>query len=126
MNAPVNPSLLAARRLADPITTATARVAPTWPLDQLIAVNPYWGWVGQAMPDAAATLGTLAGTRLTMPREWFSAQWAAGRLQRQHLRAAVALETLETPAVTAEIEAGAAELVSALAEPSAPLPRLRP
>ena len=83
-------SRLHAQRLAEPIAIATARLAPTWPLDRFIAVNPYWGWVGRPRAEAAATLGTLAGTRLTMPREWYRAQWTAGRLQRRHLHAAVA------------------------------------
>ena len=87
MNAIVDPPVLNAQRLAEHIDTAAARMAPTWPLDEFIAVNPYWGWVSQPMPEAAATLGKLAGTRLTMPREWFRAQWAEGRLKRQHLEA---------------------------------------
>ena len=89
MNAPLETHALQAQRLAGQITTAATRVAPTWPLDEFIAVNPYWGWVGRPMPEAAAALGTLAGTRLTMPREWFRAQRAAGRLQDGHLRAAI-------------------------------------
>ena len=92
MNAAVETPLLMAQRLEDQIATAAARVAPSWPLDRFIAVNPYWGWVGHPMPQAAAALGTLAGTRLTMPREWFRAQWEAGRLQRRHLCAAAAQE----------------------------------
>ena len=89
MNAPIEAHLLQAQRLAGHIDSAAGCIAPTWPLDEFIAVNPYWGWVGRPMPEAAAALGTLAGTRLTMPREWFRAQWAAGRVTRQHLRAAV-------------------------------------
>ncbi len=75
--------------LAEAIDTACARMAPTWPLDQFIAVNPYWGWVDQPMPQAAAALESLGGTRLTLPREWFAAQWRAGHLQRPHLEAAL-------------------------------------
>ena len=76
--------------LARDIDLACARIAPTWPLDQFIAVNPYWGWVNKPMPEAAATLEALGGTRLTMPRSWFAAQWQAGHLQRPHLQLAVA------------------------------------
>ena len=70
------------------ITGACDRIAPTWPLDQFIAVNPYWGWRGVSAPSAAATLGALAGTALTMPRSWFRSEWAAGRLTGEHLDAA--------------------------------------
>ena len=127
MNAPIEAPLLQAQRLADQIASAAARVAPTWPLDQFIAVNPYWGWVGRPIPEAAAALGTLAGTRLTMPREWFREQWAAGRLQRQHLQAAAAAEG-SGGAVDAQVQALVTELVTelvaALEGRCAPLSRL--
>jgi uncharacterized protein YbcC (UPF0753/DUF2309 family) len=74
--------------LSAQIAAAGERIAPTWPLDELIAVNPYWGWRTWSAPDAAALLGVLAGTALTMPRSWFRAEWAAGRLSEQQLEAA--------------------------------------
>jgi uncharacterized protein YbcC (UPF0753/DUF2309 family) len=74
------------------IGAACERIAPTWPLDQFIAVNPYWGWRTSAINDAAARLGVLAGTTLTMPRSWFHEEWLAGRLgERQLGEAASAL-----------------------------------
>lgn len=60
------------------VEAACDRIAPTWPLDQFIAVNPYWGWRGQSVTDAASHLGALSGTRLTMPRSWYREQWALG------------------------------------------------
>ena len=127
MNAVVEAPLLQAQRLDEQIATAVARVAPTWPLDQFIAVNPYWGWVGRPMPEAAAMLGTLAGTQLTMPREWFRELWADGRLQRHHLQAAVTAEladgATDAPA-QARVDALVAELVAALQGRSAPASRL--
>ena len=132
MNAAVESPPLPAQRLADQIATAAARVAPTWPLDQFIAVNPYWGWVGRPMPEAAAALGTLAGTRLTMPRAWFLAQWTVGRLQRRHLHAAVAAQfaagsgadDAASAVQMQEQQEQVTALVAALQEPSAPLSRL--
>jgi uncharacterized protein len=123
MNAVVDTPVLQAHRLADHVGTAAARVAPTWPLDEFIAVNPYWGWIGRPMPEAAAALGTLAGTRLTMPRDWFRTQWAAGRLQPQHLRSAVVAE-LGGGASPEDQRARVAQLVAALEGASAPLSRL--
>jgi uncharacterized protein YbcC (UPF0753/DUF2309 family) len=77
------------QHLIDAIERACERIAPTWPLDQFIAVNPYWGWVRQPAAQAAAHLGVLADTTLTMPRSWFGKQWQAGHLQKQHLEAVV-------------------------------------
>jgi uncharacterized protein len=88
MNKPVETILMRAQRLANQVAVATQRIAPTWPLDQFIAVNPYWGWVGRPIAEAAAALGMQAGTRLTMSSGWFRAQWDAGHLKPEHLRAA--------------------------------------
>jgi len=73
--------------LARDIAAACDRIAPTWPLDRFIAVNPYWGWRAASAPDAAARLGALAGTALTMPRAWFRAEAGAGRLDPHHVDA---------------------------------------
>ncbi len=51
----------AVRRAAD---AACARIAPTWPLDQFIAVNPLWEYRDQPIETAAARWGALGGIRL--------------------------------------------------------------
>jgi len=125
MNAPLEASMLKADPLAKHVAAAAARVAPTWPLDRFIAINPYWGWIGKPMPEAAAMLGTLAGTRLTMPRAWFRGQWAEGRLTRRHLQAAVLRELKLAPGADASgVQRVVDELVAALEGPCTPLARL--
>lgn len=62
------------------VDAACARIAPAWPLDRLIAVNPYWGWIDRPIAEAAATLGATAGAPLLMPRAWYRAQRDAGRI----------------------------------------------
>jgi uncharacterized protein YbcC (UPF0753/DUF2309 family) len=85
VDAPV-PELSALR---DCVAQACARIAPTWPLDRFIAVNPYWGWVQRPIEDAAASLGVLARTRLTMPRAWFRERWEGGLLRMADLHEAI-------------------------------------
>ena len=46
------------------VGSACDRIAPSWPLDRSIAVNPHWGWIDRPVEDAAATVGVLAGMRL--------------------------------------------------------------
>lgn len=84
----VSPPDSSSAELIGHITAACDRIAPTWPLDQFIAVNPYWGWRASTAPDAAAMLGALGGTSLTMPRSWFGEQHASGRLTSEQLDAA--------------------------------------
>ncbi len=78
---PVSRELLAA------IEAACDRIAPTWPLDQFIAVNPYWGWRSSPIRMAAGRLGVLAGSPLTMSRSWFRDEAIAGRLSADHITA---------------------------------------
>ncbi len=79
---------LAVREMTDAIDAACARVAPVWPLDRMIAVNPYWGFLGLPIDAAAGELAALTGTRLLMPRSWFRRQWEAGHFAVRHLDAA--------------------------------------
>ncbi|MDM7951438.1 YbcC family protein [Hydrogenophaga sp.] len=88
MNAPVDLPLNTIS-VSNAIAQACDRIAPTWPLDQFIAVNPYWGWLSSPAPQAAAALGALAGTRLTHSRADFKRYWAAGHLTVDHLHAAI-------------------------------------
>lgn len=69
---------------------ACSRIAPTWPLDRFIAVNPFWGRTDKRLPLVAGDLAALSGARLLMPREWYADEWRAGRLRAEHLREAIA------------------------------------
>jgi len=79
------------RDFRDDIDRACARIAPSWPLDQLIAVNPFWGWIEKPLAQAAAQLEASMGSRLLMPRAWYREQLDAGRFSARHLRAAIEL-----------------------------------
>ncbi len=79
------------------IAEACARIAPAWPLDRLIAVNPYWGFVREPIAGADARLGALTGTSLLMPRTWYRAQWDAGRFTAEHVARARELAGVPTP-----------------------------
>jgi uncharacterized protein YbcC (UPF0753/DUF2309 family) len=69
--------------LADAVMQACERVAPSWPLDRFIAVNPHWGWIDRPIEDAAAAVGVLAGMRLlpdaSVPRRELVADLAGQR-----------------------------------------------
>ncbi|MBX3634528.1 MAG: DUF2309 domain-containing protein [Rubrivivax sp.] len=64
MNAPLNLAQTAQHALAEAIARACDRMAPAWPLDRAIAVNPHWGWIDQPIEEAVAAVGVLAGMKL--------------------------------------------------------------
>ena len=71
------------------IDAACGRIAPTWPLDQFIAVNPYWGHLERPIASAAAHLAAQAGSPMLMPRSWYREHWQAGRITQADLDAAI-------------------------------------
>jgi len=76
--------------LQEAVERACARIAPTWPLDGFIAVNPFWSCTDRPLPRLAADISSLSGARLLIPRAWYAQEWREGRLRSEHLRAAIA------------------------------------
>jgi len=76
--------------LKEVVDRACERIAPTWPLDRFIAVNPFWPLTHKPLPEVAGDLAALSGGRLLMPREWYAEEWRAGRFRSEHLREAIA------------------------------------
>lgn len=107
------------------IANACKRIAPTWPLDQFIAVNPYWGFYNQPIKRAAAQLANLSGTSLTMPHSYYRECWQAGQLQRSDLQAAIdssgtlcnidaLINELDAPGIKAEADISRVALMTEL------------
>ncbi|MDG4867119.1 DUF2309 domain-containing protein [Guyparkeria sp. 1SP6A2] len=80
------PDLDTIRQMAD---AAGRKIAPVWPLDSFVAVNPYLGLIDRPFTEASGYLGAIAGERTFMDREWYAAQWKDGRITREHVERAV-------------------------------------
>ena len=92
----------AAPALADALDRAGRKVAPLWPLDHIVAVNPYFGLADLPFTDAAVRMARAAGARTTMPRSWYAEQLAAGRITAADLAAALA-ETTPEPGLPRDV-----------------------
>ncbi|MDR8017709.1 YbcC family protein [Ectopseudomonas guguanensis] len=64
---------------------ACERIAPTWPLDRLIAVSPLWERRQQRWSEVAEQLWRRAGSRLTLAAEDYRQAWAQGQIGEHHL-----------------------------------------
>ncbi|MCL7930583.1 DUF2309 domain-containing protein [Halomonas llamarensis] len=73
----------------DALDSAAEKIAPVWPLDQWIAVNPWWGMKHLPVEQAEGELAERAGVHLTMPSAFYLDAWESGRIQRRDLRGAV-------------------------------------
>jgi uncharacterized protein YbcC (UPF0753/DUF2309 family) len=69
---------------------ACDRIAPVWPLDQSIAVNPWWKWVNQPFDECAARMALAHGARLYPEAHVFQEKWNNGTLDTESLRQAAA------------------------------------
>jgi hypothetical protein len=67
---------------------ACKRIAPTWPLDDLIAVNPWWEMRDQPMQGVAARLAALGNVHCLMPRSYYRGLWQSTILPK-HLQQAL-------------------------------------
>ena len=72
------------------VERACASIAPTWPLDRFIAVNPFWQRTDKPLPQVAGELAALSGAHLLMPRAWYAEEWRSGRLRSEHVSEAIA------------------------------------
>jgi uncharacterized protein YbcC (UPF0753/DUF2309 family) len=97
---------------------ACGAIAPAWPLDRAIAVNPHWARIGLPVRTVAARMAVLGDIRVFPPREQLRQAWASGRITAADLDAALA----QCPAAQA-VGLGAAPAIAALTELPA-LPRL--
>lgn len=70
------------------LSAAEQRIAPTWPLDQLIAVNPFWGMREQLFDNVATKVSALAQVRMLMPITFYLQQLQQGKITEAGLLAA--------------------------------------
>jgi uncharacterized protein YbcC (UPF0753/DUF2309 family) len=76
--------------LHDAIASAVDSIAPSWPLDRMIAVNPYWGRIQQPFQEVAAALANMAGSPMTLPLDYYRAVWRKGEISTDDLHKALA------------------------------------
>jgi uncharacterized protein YbcC (UPF0753/DUF2309 family)/NADH:ubiquinone oxidoreductase subunit 5 (subunit L)/multisubunit Na+/H+ antiporter MnhA subunit len=72
------------------VSRATHAVAPVWPLETFVAVNPFHGLADRSVEHAATTVARTAGARMTMPRPFYVEAIASGRIHAAHVAEALA------------------------------------
>lgn len=87
--------------LRDRIDAACAQacraIAPAWPLDRAIAVNPHWSRIGLPLRRVAARMAVLGQIQVFAPRAYLKQAWEAQRITPDALACALA----ELPAARA-------------------------
>ena len=68
---------------------ACKTIAPAWPLDRAIAVNPHWSRIHMPVRQVAARMAVLGGIQVFPPRDGQRRAWDEGRISRQDLTLAL-------------------------------------
>lgn len=79
------------------VDAACRAIPPAWPLAANVAVNPYLGQSGATLAQTGARLAQVAGTAITMPRDWYKTRIADGRISDEDIAAALAAASPSPP-----------------------------
>ncbi|MGB0497605.1 MAG: putative inorganic carbon transporter subunit DabA [Rubricella sp.] len=90
------------------IETACARIAPLWPLDAFVAVNPWLGYTELDFATASAEIARASGGRTTIPRADLLAAVDAGHVTEEDIAQAIA-ETTGAPGTIPDFIAALSE-----------------
>lgn len=77
-------------------TRAAERIAPIWPLDKSVAVNPWWHWRERPIASAGARMRSLHDIRLLMPKPYYRRHWQESILP-EHLMLAAREQGISLP-----------------------------
>jgi uncharacterized protein len=69
---------------------ACGRIAPAFPLQATVAVNPYLGFAGETLLDVAARMERIGGPRPVMEPDWYRQKLALGAVTDADIAAAIA------------------------------------
>ena len=90
LNSPKHPgSLDQTSRARRALELAAGKIAPLWPLEDFVAVNPYMGLAHLTVQEAAETIARAAGARITLPRAHYARALQLGKITAADIEAAL-------------------------------------
>lgn len=77
---------------AQAVQQALDAIAPVWPLDRFIAVNPWWEMTNRPLEQCSAELAALQQAQCLMPRDYYRECWERGDIIETHLHQAAEMQ----------------------------------
>ena len=77
---------------------ACQAIAPSWPLDRSVAVNPHWKRIHMPVRRVAARMMVLGRIQVLAPRPMLRQAWQDGRIQGRDLACALAQQSTDVRA----------------------------
>jgi uncharacterized protein YbcC (UPF0753/DUF2309 family) len=85
-NTPTSDATAGARYAVDVVQ---AKLAPVWPLQDYVAVNPYSGFADHGLLTARGVFRSVSNMELMMPADYYRQQFANGTISKSDIDAAV-------------------------------------
>jgi uncharacterized protein YbcC (UPF0753/DUF2309 family) len=76
--------------IKDAIDRAVGNIAPAWPLESTVAVNPFVGQASKRLAEVSALHQKLIGIDTLQPADWYLEKITSGAISNQALEAALA------------------------------------
>lgn len=87
-------------QLVETLRRACKKIAPVWPLESFVAVNPYLGLADHKFDQAAHLLAKLGGVQMTLPVSFYLDALKEGKIRKEDIEAVLCKkgspETLST------------------------------
>ena len=74
-------------KLLDILRKTSKKIAPVWPLENFVAVNPYLGFTDQKFDYVAQDLAAAVGIQMTLPISFYLQKLQDGELKREDIAA---------------------------------------
>ncbi len=71
------------------LRTASKKIAPVWPLENFVAVNPYLGLTHKNFDEVALDLAVAGGIQMTLPSSFYLQKINEGKLKIEDIEAAL-------------------------------------
>lgn len=79
---------------------ACKKIAPVWPLENFVAVNPYLGHTAEKFETVAQELSAAGGIHMTLPTAFYLEKLQEGKLTHEDLAATLAKHNMDADAAS--------------------------
>ncbi|MBN3581387.1 DUF2309 domain-containing protein [Algoriphagus aestuarii] len=73
------------KSLVNAMRSACKKIAPVWPLENFVAVNPYLGFTGKKFDQVAQELAATGDIHMTMPSSFYLQKLKEGKLKKEDI-----------------------------------------
>ncbi|MCB1170576.1 MAG: DUF2309 domain-containing protein [Leptospiraceae bacterium] len=77
------------RELRSFLDSSSRKIAPVWPLESFVAVNPYLNFIDKPFEEVASLLDKVDGAKMTLPVSFYLQALESGRIKEEDLQYAL-------------------------------------